>query len=75
MIAPNIDAQSSDAQAKRAKAVNCSLRIVESWLPTVPITREVLTLTQPSPMVDLFDALERPGRGDVLGLWASYSRF
>lgn len=46
------------------------LRLVDSWLPTlqsfdtgVEVDHAVARLT------DLFDALERPGTGEVLGLW------
>lgn len=46
------------------------LRVVESWLPTIPangIGTEIDAAV--ACLIDLFDALERPARGDVLGLW------
>lgn len=46
------------------------LRVVESWLPTIPTSGIGVEIdTSVASLIDLFDALERPARGDVLGLW------
>lgn len=46
------------------------LRLVDSWLPTMPGFDTGIEVDQAvARLVDLFDALERPGTGDVLGLW------
>lgn len=46
------------------------LRIVDSWLPTAPTSGIGVEIdASVSRLVGLFHAIERPARGDVLGLW------
>ncbi|MBL8695880.1 MAG: PD-(D/E)XK motif protein [Planctomycetes bacterium] len=46
------------------------LRVVEAWLPTAPKTGVGVDVDDAvARLIDLFEALTRPGQGEVLGLW------
>ena len=56
--------------ASEAAARGLFLRLAESWLPTTPPDASGAAIDDAvARLVDLFDALVRPGRGEVLGLW------
>jgi hypothetical protein len=46
------------------------LRVVEAWLPTAPTAGVAVDVdVAVARLFDLFEALTRPGKGEVLGLW------
>jgi hypothetical protein len=78
---PEVICRFSDDEAEhRCSVLRCTsserdvrelfLRVAASWLPTIPTDGVGVEIDSAvARLVDLFDALESPARGDVLGLW------